>query len=153
MRRHALIGLLLVSSLVAAPAARASDDSVRQVVKAQAARQVKEDAKFRKATKSITSEAKARKALTATQKQIKSVDKFHDAVAAEQADSAQVKEGRNELLKGLSEYNHGLTKLKTALRQAIKTNGRGGEASAKAAIKTLNKALKKVESGAKKIGG
>jgi hypothetical protein len=153
VRRSIFIGFLLATSLVATPIARASDDSVRQVVKDQATRQVKADAKFRQATKSINSKAKAKKARTATSSQIKSIDTFHDAVAAEQADSGQVKAGRNQLLKGLSMYNHGLEKLKTALTQAIKTNGRGGEASAKAALKTLLKALKQVESGAKKING
>jgi soluble cytochrome b562 len=146
-----LIGLLIATSLVAAPAARASDDSVRQVVKDQAARQIKQDAKFAKAVKKLDSKAKAQKALTATQAQIRSVDTFHAAVAKEQADTETVKAGRNQLLKGLSKYNHGLEKLKTALRQAIKTNGRGGEASAKAALKTVNAALEEIEAGAKKI--
>jgi soluble cytochrome b562 len=152
MRRHALIGLLMLSSLVVAPVARASDDSLRQVVQEQATRQQKEDAKFKKAIKSITSESKARKALTATTKQQKSVDTFRKAVAAEQADTDQVKAGRTQLLDGLKDYNHGLDKLKTALKQAIKTNGRGGGASAKAAIKTVDKALKTISSAAKKIG-
>jgi soluble cytochrome b562 len=151
VRRSILIGLLIATSLVATPIARASDDSLRQVVKEQAARQIKEDAKFKKATKSITSRAKAVKARTATVKQQKSVDTFRRAVAAEQADSDQVKAGRTQLLKGLATYNHGLDKLRTALTQAIKTNGRGGEASAKAAIKTINKALTQIASAAKKI--
>jgi soluble cytochrome b562 len=151
VRRAIFIGLLIATSLVAAPIARASDDSVRQVVKDQAARQIKADAKFRKATKSITSKAKAVKARTATIHQQKSVDTFRRAVAAERPDSDQVKAGRTQLLKGLALYNHGLDKLRTALTQAIKTNGRGGEASAKAALKTLSKALKQISSAAKKI--
>ena len=151
MRRSIFIGVLIATSLVAAPLARASDDSLRQVVKDQAARQIKEDAKFKKATKSITSRAKAVKARTATIHQQKSVDTFRRAVAAEQADSDQVKAGRTQLLKGLALYNHGLDKLRTALTQAIKTDGRGGEASADAALKTLSKALKQVSSAAKKI--
>jgi soluble cytochrome b562 len=151
VRRSIFIGLLVATSLVAAPIAQASDDSLRQVVKEQAARQVKQDAKFQKATKSINSRAKAKKARTATIEQQKSVDTFRKAVAAQQADSDQVKAGRTQLLKGLALYNHGLDKLRTALTQAIKTNGRGGEASAKAALKTLNKALKQIASSAKKI--
>ena len=151
MRRLMLVGLMLFTSLVAAPIARASDDSLRQVVKDQAARQIKEDAKFKKATKTINSRAKAIKARTATIKQQKSVDTFRRAVAAQQADSEQVKAGRTQLLKGLALYNHGLDKLRTALTQAIKTNGRGGDASAKAALRTLRKALEQVGSAAKKI--
>jgi len=144
---------MLATSLVAAPIARASDDSLRQVVKDQAARQIKQDAKFQKAVKSINSKAKAAKARTATINQQKSVDTFRKAVSAEQADTDTVKTGRTQLLKGLSTYNHGLDKLRTALTQAIKTNGRGGDASAKAALKTIATALKEVSSGAKKING
>jgi soluble cytochrome b562 len=151
VRRSILIGLLMATSLVATPIARASDDSLRQVVKDQAARQVKADAKFEKATKSITTRAKAVKARTATVTQQKSVDTFRKAVAAEQADTDQVKTGRTQLLKGLATYNHGLDKLRTALTQAIKTNGRGGAASAKEALKTLAKARKTIASAATKI--
>jgi soluble cytochrome b562 len=80
------------------------------------------------------------------------VERFRKAVRAEQADTDQVKAGRTELLDGLALFNHGLDKLRTALTQAIKTNGRGGAASARAALKTINKALDKVSSAAKKIG-
>ena len=153
MRRFALIGLLLVSSMVVAPGAQASDDSLRQVVKDQAARQIKQDKKFKAAVKNINSRAKAKKARTATILQQKSVETFRKAVRAEQADTDQVKAGRSELLKGLALYNHGLDKLRTALTQAIKTNGRGGGASARAALKTVDKALEQVSSGAKKIAG
>ena len=45
----------MLTSLVATPAARASDDSVRQVVKDQAERQTKQDAKFKKAVKTLDS--------------------------------------------------------------------------------------------------
>jgi len=152
MRRFALIGLLVMTSAVAAPAARASDDSLRQVVKDQAARQIKQDKKFTSAVKKINSRAKAKKARTATIAQQQSVETFRKAVRAEQADTDQVKAGRSELLKGLALYNHGLDKLRTALTQAIKTNGRGGAASARAALKTIDKAQEKIASGAKKIG-
>jgi soluble cytochrome b562 len=153
MRRFALIGLCLVSSILVVPAARASDDSLRQVVKEQADRQTKQDAKFRAAVKKINSKATAKKARTATIRQQQSVETFRKAVRAEQADTDQVKAGRRELLKGLALYNHGLDKLRTALTQAIKTNGRGGGASARAALKTVDKALEQVSSGAKKIAG
>jgi soluble cytochrome b562 len=153
MRRFALIGLCLVLSMLVVPAARASDDSLRQVVKEQADRQTKQDAKFRAAVKKINSKATAKKARTATIRQQQSVETFRKAVRAEQADTDQVKAGRSELLKGLALYNHGLDKLRTALTQAIKTNGRGGGASARAALKTVDKALEQVSSGAKKIAG
>ncbi|WP_157592613.1 hypothetical protein [Solirubrobacter soli] len=148
-----LIGLIVSTALVAGPVtARASDDSLRQVVKDQAARQIKQDKKFRAAVKNINSREKAKKARTATIRQQNSVETFRKAVRAEQADTDQVKAGRTELLEGLAMYNHGLDKFRTALTQAIKTNGRGGAASARAALKTIDKALEKVSSAAKKIG-
>jgi soluble cytochrome b562 len=143
---------MVLSAAVAAPSALASDDSLRQVVKDQAARQAKQDKKFTSAVRKINSRAKAKKARTATIAQQKSVERFRKAVRAEQADTDQVKAGRTELLDGLAMYNHGLDKLRTALTQAIKTNGRGGAASARAALKTIDKALDKVSSAAKKIG-
>ena len=108
MRRIALISLCVVTSMVAAPVALASDDSVRQVVREQAARQITQDAKFKSAVKKINSRAAAKKARTATILQQRSVDTFRNAVRAEQADTEQVKAGRNQLLKGLALYNHGL---------------------------------------------
>ena len=101
MRRIALISLCVVTSMVAAPVALASDDSVRQVVREQAARQITQDAKFKSAVKKINSRAAAKKARTATILQQRSVDTFRNAVRAEQADTEQVKAGRNQLLKGL----------------------------------------------------
>ena len=154
MRRFALIGLIISSSLLAAPvAARASDDSVRQVVQDQAARQTKQDAKFKKAVKTLRTRAQFVKARTATIAQKRSVKTFHDAVQAEQADSDQVKSGRTELLKGLSLYNVGLERFRKALTEAIRTNGRGGVKKAKSALKTLNHAVDMVSSGARKIHG
>jgi soluble cytochrome b562 len=154
MRRFALIGLCVVSSMAFAPVvASASDDTVRQVVKEQADRQTKQDAKFRSAVKKVNSRASAKKARTATILQQKSVETFRKAVRGQTADSEQVKAGRTLLLKGLATYNHGLDKLRTALTQAIKTNGRGGGASARAALRTVDRALGQVSSGAKKIAG
>jgi soluble cytochrome b562 len=145
---------MLVMSLSLAPAAaRASDDSVRQVVQTEAARQVKEDAKFRKAVKTLKTKAQFVKARTATIRQMKSVDKFHDALAAQQADSATVKAGRSQILKGMTRYNHGLKKFRTALTKGINSNGREGAPQARAALKTVKKALKTIESGAKKLAG
>ena len=153
MRRIALISLCVVTSMVAAPVALASDDSVRQVVREQAARQITQDAKFKSAVRKINSRAAAKKARTATILQQRSVDTFRNAVRAEQADTEQVKAGRSQLLEGLALYNHGLDKLRTALTQAIKTNGRGGAASARAALRTVTRAQEQIANGARKIAG
>jgi hypothetical protein len=153
VRRIALIGLIVSATLVGGPvAAQASDDSLRQVVRQQAERQIKQDRKFRSATKNINSREKAKKARSAAIRQQKSVETFRKAVRAEQADTEQVKAGRTELLEGLATYNHGLDKFRTALTQAIKTDGRGGRASLRAALKTIDKALEKVASAAQKLG-
>jgi hypothetical protein len=119
----------------------------------QATRQTKQDAKFKKAVKTLKTRAQFVKARTATIVQKKSVDTFHDKVQAEQADSEQVKAGRQELLEGLSLYNVGLERFRKALTEAIRTNGRGGVKKAKSALKTLNHAVDMVASGAKKIHG
>jgi soluble cytochrome b562 len=153
VRRFALIGLLVSTSLAAVPVARASDDSVRQVVQAQAERQTKQDAKFKKAVKTLKTRAQFKKARTATIVQKKSVDTFHDALKAEQADTDQVKAGRTEILKGLTLYNVGLERFRKALTEALRTNGRGGVKKAKSALKTLNHAVDMVASGARKIAG
>ena len=153
MRKTIFIGLLASTLLISAPAARASDDSVRQVVREQAARQITQDAKFKSAVKKINSRAAAKKARTATILQQRSVDTFRNAVRAEQADTEQVKAGRSQLLEGLALYNHGLDKLRTALTQAIKTNGRGGAASARAALRTVTRAQEQIANGARKIAG
>ena len=153
MRRLVLIGLIVSTCSSRHRMARASDDSVRQVVQDQATRQIKQDKKFKKAVKTLRTRAQLMKARTATIAQKKSVDKFHDAVQAEQADTEPVKAGRQELLEGLSLYNVGLERFRKALTEAIRTNGRGGVKKAKSALKTLNHAVDMVASGAQKIHG
>jgi soluble cytochrome b562 len=153
VRRLALVGLLVCSSFVAVPIARASDDSVRAVVQQQAERQSRQDAKFKKAVRTLKTRAQFIKARTATIAQIKSVDKFHAALKAEQADSAQVKAGRTQVLKGLTLYNVGLERFRKALTEALRTNGHGGVKKAKSALKTLDHAVRMVAAGAKKLHG
>jgi hypothetical protein len=154
MRRTALIGVLVATALVSgAPAARASDDSVRQVVQEQAVRQSKEDAKFRKAVKTLKTVSQFKKARTATSAMRKSIITFHDAVAGQKADTARVSEGRREMLDALNLYNKGLATFKVALNQAIKSGGDRGGAKARTALNTLLKALGRIEKAAKKIHG
>ena len=98
MRRLVFVGLLVTTALISAPAARASDDSVRAVVQAQATRQIKEDKKFEKAVRKLSTKAQLKKARTATKKQRASIETFKKALAAERADSAKVKKGRREML-------------------------------------------------------
>jgi len=151
MRRLSFFGLLVVTALVSAPAARASDESVRAVVQQQADRQTTEDEKFAKAVKKLNTKAQLRKARTATKKLMASIDTFHDAVVPERADTERVAEGRRELLDALNLYNRGLGKLDGALREAIRDGGNSGDAKAKSALRTLTKALKQIKSAARKI--
>ena len=153
MRRTIFIGLLSATLLVGgAPAARASDDSVRAVVKTQADRQIKEDKKFAKALKKLNTKAQMKKARTATKKQRASIETFKQALAAERADSAKVKKGRREMLDALNLYDKGLNKLHTALTQAINSGGSSGEAKARSAVKNMATAVRRVYNAAKKIG-
>jgi Ni/Co efflux regulator RcnB len=153
VRRLVLIGLLLSTAFVAAPAARASDDSVRQVVQTQAERQQKEDAKFEKAVSKLNTKAQLKKARTATKKQRASIETFKQALAAERADSPKVKDGRRELLDALNLYDRGLNKFHTALTQAIQKGGSNGEAKAKSALNNIKTAVRRAASAAKKIHG
>src|ERR671912_20318 len=59
MRKVALCGLMLfVSMFLVAPAAQASDQSIRDVVSTHAQRQAKEDARFIKAARKLSTKAK-----------------------------------------------------------------------------------------------
>jgi hypothetical protein len=153
VRRTIFIGLLSATLLVSgAPAARASDDSVRAVVKTQADRQIKEDKKFEKALKKLKTKAQFKKARTATKTQRASIETFKQALAAERADSAKVKTGRRQMLDAWNLYDRGLNKLHTALTQAIDAGGASGEAKARSAIKNMATAVRRVRSAAKQIG-
>jgi hypothetical protein len=153
VRRTIFIGLLSATLLVGgAPAARATDDSVRAVVKTQADRQIQEDKKFEKALKKLKTKAQLKKARTATKKQRASIETFKQALAAERADSAKVKKGRRDMLDALNLYDRGLNKLHTALTQAINAGGASGEAKARSAIKNMATAVRRVHNAAKKIG-
>ena len=153
MRRMIFIGILSATLLVSgAPAARASDDSVRAVVKTQADRQIKEDKKFAKALKKLKTKAQFKKARTATKTQRASIETFKQALAAERADTARVKEGRREMIDALNLYDRGLNKLHTALTQAINAGGSSGEAKTRSAIKNMATAVRRVYNAAKKIG-
>jgi type I site-specific restriction-modification system R (restriction) subunit len=152
VRRTIFIGLLSATLLVSAPAARATDDSVRAVVKTQADRQIKQDKKFEKALKKLKTKAQLKKARTATKTQRASIETFKQALAAERADSAKVKKGRREMLDALNLYDRGLNKLHTALTQAINAGGASGEAKARSAIKNMATAVRRVYKAAKKIG-
>src|SRR5688572_16088873 len=111
MRRFIFVGVLASVALSGAPAAQASDDSVRAVVRAQAERQVKEDARFGRALRNLDSRAGLNRARRAIGRQAASIKVFKAALLPERADTQRVAEGRRELLDALNVYTRGLRNL------------------------------------------
>ena len=154
MRRTMLCGCLAAAALLnAAPAARASDDSIRQVVRTQASRQIKEDNRFGKALEHLKTKKGLRKASKAAGRQAASVKIWHDALAAETADTPTVAEGQKDMLAALDLYNKGIRRFQKAVRQALNAGGSSGYSKAKAAGRNMRTAIKRVAKAADKIMG
>src|SRR3954447_7048273 len=99
MRRFIVCGLIAAAGVAAVPsAAKASDDSVKAVVVQQAHRQTSEDRRFIKAMGHLRTRAGLKKASAAAGRQAASVKLWHDALRAEQADSANVRKARLQML-------------------------------------------------------
>ena len=154
MRKAMLCGCLAAAALLnAAPAARASDDSIRQVVRDQATRQVKEDKRFGNALQHLKTRKGLKKASKASGRQAASVKIWHDALAAETADTPQVAEGQKDMLAALDLYNKGIRRFQKAVRQALNAGGSSGYSKAKAAGRNMRTAIKRVAKAADKIMG
>ena len=154
MRKSLLCGCLAAVALITgAPAAQASDDSIRQVVRDQATRQVKEDKRFGNALEHLKTKKGLRKASKAAGRQAASVKIWHDALAAETADTPQVAEGQKDMLAALDLYNKGIRRFQKAVRQALNAGGSSGYAKAKAAGRNMRTAIKRVGEAADKIMG
>jgi hypothetical protein len=151
MRRLIFVGLLASVALYNAPSAKASDDSIRAVVRAQAERQIKEDKIFVRAMRHLSTKKGLQKAKKAVSRQRKSVKLWHDALVPERADTPQVARGRRDLMNALNLYNKGLTKLNMAIRQALHSGGNSGVAKAKAALRNMNTAARRVGRAASRI--
>jgi hypothetical protein len=153
MRRIVLCGLVAAVGLWAAPVARASDDSVRQVVVTQAKRQIKEDKRFAKAMQHLKTRAGLKKASKASGRQAASVKMWADALRAEHADTPAVAKGRLQMLNALNLYTKGIRKLQKAIRQALHSGGSSGYGRARAAFQNMSTASKKVEKAARLMAG
>jgi hypothetical protein len=153
MRRIVVSGLVVAVGLWAAPLAKASDDSVRQVVVNQAKRQSKEDKRFGKAMQHLRTRAGLKKASAASGRQAASVKLWADALRAEHADTAPVAKGRLQMLNALNLYTKGIRKLQKAIRQALHSGGSSGYGRARAAFQNMATASKKVERAAKMMAG
>src|SRR5690348_16129314 len=120
MRRIIVCGLMVAVGIAAAPtAARASEDTVRATVAAQAKRQAGEDRRFVRAMGHLSTKKGLKKASAAAGRQAASVKQWHDALVAQTADSAKVRKARLQMLNALNLYTTGLRKLQHAIRQAL----------------------------------
>ena len=78
---------------------------------------------------------------------------WHDALAAETADTPQVAEGQKDMLDALDLYTKGIRRFQKAVRQALNAGGTSGYSKAKAAGRNMRTAIKRVGEAAEKIAG
>ena len=154
MRKTILCGCLAAAALLnGAPKASASDDSIRAVVQQQAQRQIKEDNRFGKALQHLKTKKGLKKASAAAGRQAASVKIWHDALAAETADTPRVAEGQKEMLDALQLYTKGIRRFQKAVREALHAGGNSGYTKAKKAGNNMRTAIKRVAAAADKIAG
>ncbi len=154
MRKAVLCGLLLFTALVAgAPAAHASDQSIRDVVASNAQRQAKEDARFLKAARKLGTAAQKRKAKAAAGRQAASVKLWRNALAAEQAETEPVAAAQRKLLRALDLYMTGLRRFQQGLNMALRNGGNSGISKAKRAIKNMRTASRQAAQAAQVLFG
>jgi len=154
MRKTLLCGLVLAGALFGgAPAAQASDASIREVVITHGQRQVAEDKRFIKAMRHLSTRKGLIKAKAAAGRQGASVTMWRNALASETADTAPVASGREKMLDALDLYNKGIRRLQKAIRQALNSGGNSGVAKAKQALKNMRTASKRVGQAAELIVG
>jgi uncharacterized UPF0160 family protein len=141
--RFTLAGLLVAAlCVVAAPAAQASDESLKRTVKSQGEKLEKAAERYERAVDEIDTDAQARKAKRETQKLSRVVETFQSRVEDEQADSAKLKKARTKLIDALSTFNTGLDKLVEALDDESASKARSALRSLVSAQKKLNSAAK-----------
>lgn len=154
MRKAVVGGLLMVAVLFGgAPAAQASDASIREVVITNAQRQTKEDARFIKAMQSLDSKAKLTKAKAAAGRQAASVQMWANQLNAEQPDTEPIAAGRQKMLDALALYNKGIRRLQKGLNQALANGGGSGVKKAKQALRNMRTASKRIGQAAEIIVG
>ena len=154
MKKIVFCGLLLFAALLgSAPAAQASDQSIRDVVIAQAQRQVGEDKRFIKAARKLGTSARKRKAKAAAGRQAASVKQWRDALALEQPDTEPVAAAKDRILKALDLYMTGLRRFQQGLNMALRNGGNSGITKAKRAQKNMRTASKRIEQAARLLFG
>lgn len=154
MRRIVLCGLVLSAMLFGgAPAAHASDQSIRDVVITHAQRQVKEDERFIKAMQKLGTRAQLKKAKAAAGRQAASVKQWRDALNAEVADTEPIAAARVKMLDALNLYIKGIRRLQQGINQALRNGGNSGVTKAKQALKNMRTASKRIGQAAELIVG
>jgi hypothetical protein len=154
MRKVLLGGLLMAAVLFGgAPAAQASDASIREVVITHAQRQVKEDQRFIKAMQKLSTRAQLRKAKAAAGRQADSVQQWRDALNAEAPETEPIAAGRQKMLDALDLYNKGIRRLQKGINQALANGGGSGVKKAKQALKNMRTASKRIGQAAELIVG
>jgi hypothetical protein len=126
----------------AAPAARADDAQVKQVVAAQEKKIAPDNRAFTKVVKNLD-ESKVAKAKTLTTKLLSDITAYRTALLKTEASTADVAKGRTALLSALRKQRAGFKSFRYALTKY--TSGKS-EASVK---KSLEAAIKKLKAGQK----
>ena len=154
MKKVVVCGLLLFAALFGgAPAAQASDQSIRDVVIAQAQRQVAEDKRFIKAARKLSTRAQKKKAKAAAGRQAASVKLWRDALAVEQPDTEPVAAAKDRIMKALNLYMTGLRRFQQGLNMALRNGGNSGITKAKRAQRNMRLASKRIEQAARVLFG
>ncbi|MBE2316091.1 hypothetical protein DVA67_008895 [Solirubrobacter sp. CPCC 204708] len=154
MPKGVLCGVLLIAVLLGgAPAAQASDASIREVVITHAQRQIKEDKRFLKAMRNLDSRRDLRKAKAAAGRQAASVTQWQTALAAEQPDTAPIGAAKDRMLEALALYNKGIRRLQKGINQALANGGNSGVRKARQALKNMRTASKRIGQAAEIIIG
>lgn len=141
--RFTLAGLLVAALCVfAAPAAQASDASLKRAVKNGAEKFENAVERYDKAVDEVETESDLDNLASATKRLSRATSTYHKTVKAEQADSSKLKTARTKFLDALSTYKRGLDKL-------VKGIEAKSESQINSAKRTIQSSGKKFEEAAK----
>jgi hypothetical protein len=131
-----------IALVVGAPAAQASDASLKSTVVVQQQKLDKAAEHYQQAVKNLKTDAQIAKAKSETQTLVTVTQTYHDAVKGQQADSAKYKSARLKLLDALSTYKRGLNTFIEALDAK-------SDSKAASALKTIVSSGSKFRAAAK----
>jgi len=152
LSRMSIAVVAATSVLVAAPAARADDAAVKQVVIAQEKKIAPDNTKMRSAIRHLT-KANAGKARTAISAVTRDISGYRGALVKVRASTSRVAKGRTALLTALREQRDGLRKLSTAIgKYKSGASDASVKRSAAAAERKLKKGQKDAARAAKLLG-